>query len=363
MNKTPNPAGNGKDPAIPDSAGFHKAPCETSSHQDRAATQGANHSMRNDPLHIQAKETQAGERDAEASRAVLDLASSLEASTGYPIQIVFEDLPLEADAYVEVAPLARLDCHVVHCTPFLSRPIYLHVLAHELTHIHLDHQALAAGKAREFLPSARSRRYISGLYLTPARRFRRQGWSHAEIEEAVQADAGSLLMLLYNCPVDLVVELWLSRHYPCLSAAQFLALYRLHQRDVHPRDNPSQDNLRPRQLDICGLALDCVRALLHDEICAPATAFAAPYRDTEVFPLALRLWQHWKAVSPSLGPGDEFRLVDTFADILGLRQAYESRTQAISARRPLGPPQGASCRVNHSPEPDHFENAQQSDGL
>ena len=76
----------------------------------------------------------AAERDAEASRAVLDLATSLEASTGYPIQIVFEDLPPEADAYVEVAPLARRDCHVVHCTPFLSRPIYLHMLAHELTH-------------------------------------------------------------------------------------------------------------------------------------------------------------------------------------------------------------------------------------
>ena len=294
--------------------------------------------MRADPLRIQAKVTLAAERDAEASRAVLDLARSLEASTGYPIQIGFEDLPPEADAYVEVAPLARRDCHVVHCTPFLSRPIYLHVLAHELTHIHLDHQALTAGKAREFLPSARTRRYISGLYSTPARRFRRQGWSNAQIEEAVQADAGSLLMLLYNCPVDLVVELWLSRHYPCLSPAQFLALYRLHQRDIRPGETLGQDSLRPRGLDIGSLALDCVRALLHDEICAPATDFAAPYRDTEVFPLALRLWQHWKAVSPSLGPGDEFRLVDAFADILGLRQAYESRPQAISAPRPLPNP-------------------------
>ena len=302
------------------------------------AARGANHSMRGDPLHVQAKVALAAEHDAEASRAIRDFACSLEASTGYPIQIVFEDLPPQADAYVEVAPLARRDCHLVHCTPCLPRPIYLHVLAHEFTHIHLDHEALGAGNAREFLPSARTRRYVSGLYSAPARRFRRQGWSHAQIEEAIQADAGSLLTLLYNCPVDLVVEFWISRQYPCLSAAQFLALYRVHQSDVRPGDHLGPNSLRPRGLEACGLALDCVRALLHDEICAPATDFAAAYRDTEAFHLALRLWQHWKAVSPSLGPGDEFRLVDAFADILGLRQAYESRPQAISALRPLPNP-------------------------
>jgi hypothetical protein len=159
-----------------------------------------------------------------------------------------------------------------------------------------------------------------------------------QIEEAVQADANSLLTLLHNCPVDLVVELWLSRHYPCLSAIQFLALHRVHQSDVRPGDHLGPNSLRPRGLEACGLALDCVRALLHDEICAPATDFAAAYRDTEAFHLALRLWQHWKAVSPSLGPGDEFRLVDAFADILGLRQAYESRLQATYAPRLLPSP-------------------------
>jgi hypothetical protein len=164
---------------------------------------------------------------------------------------------------------------------------------------------------------------------------RRRGWSRAEIEEAVQADAGSLVTLLRNRADDLIVELWLSRHYPCLSAAQFLALYRLHEGDAHPVNILGQDNFRPRRLDICSLALDCVGALLHDELCAPATDFTAPYRDTEAFPLALRLWQHWKAVCPSLGPGDEFQLVDAFAGILGLRQAYESRTQAVSALTPL----------------------------
>ena len=290
--------------------------------------------MRAAPLYLQAQLALAAERHVEASRAIQDLASSVEASTGYPIQVVFEDLPPGADAYVQVAPLARHDCQLIHCTPFLSPPIRLHVIAHEITHIHLDHQALAAGKAREFLTSARTRQFISGLYSAPARRLGRRGWSRAEIEEAVQADADSLVTLLRNRADDLIVELWLSRHYPCLSAAQFRALYRLHGSEARPADILGQDNFRPRRLDICSLALDCVCALLHDELCAPATDFAAPYRDTEAFPLALRLWQQWKAVCPSLGLGDELRLVDAFADILGLRQAYESRTQAVSALTP-----------------------------
>lgn len=38
-----------------------------------------------------------------------------------------------------------------------------------------------------------------------------------------------------------------------------------------------------------------------------------------------RLYQHWKARSVNLGCGDEYQLVDEFADILNLRDWYEWR--------------------------------------
>ena len=286
---------------------------------------------------IQSQMTQAAENAAEASKTVQDFAKSLEASTGYPVRIIFDALPGGPDAYVEVAPLARRDYHLVHCASNLPRPILPHVLAHEFTHIHLHHQALAAGKAKEFFATKRNWRYVRGQYSASTRHLRRHGWSPAEIKEAVQDDAGSLFMLLQNCPEDLVVELWLNRRFPCLRAAQIVGLHRLHERDVPPAEVLGSDSLSPRWLQVRGLALEGVRALFHDEICQQATEFAAPYRDTEVFPLAFQLWQHWNAFSRSLGPGDEFRLIDDFADILGLRQMYESRVQVIPEQKAAHP--------------------------
>lgn len=271
----------------------------------------------------------ADDHHAEAFRRVKDFAQSLEASTGYPVRVVFNARPGGPDAYVQVAPLARRDCHLVRCLSRLPRAILPHVLAHEFTHIHLHHQALAAGKAKEFFATEANWQYVWAQYSASTRFLRRHGWSPAEIKEAVQDDAGSLFMLLQNCPEDLVVELWLNQRFPCLRAAQIVGLHRLHERDVPPAEVLGSDSLSPRWLQVRGLALECVRALFHDALCLQATEFAAPYRDTEVFPLALQLWQHWKAVCASLGPGDEFRLVDDFADILGLRQMYESRPQVI----------------------------------
>jgi hypothetical protein len=279
---------------------------------------------------IQAQMTLAAEHDAEASKAVQDFANSLEASTGYPVRIIFEALPGGPDAYVEVAPLARLDYHLVHCASRLPRPILPHVLAHEFIHIQLAHQAFAAGKAREFFATQANWQYVLGLYSASTRHLQRSGRSPAEIKEAIQDDAGSLFALVQNCPEDLVVELRLKRSFPCLRAAQIVALHRLHENDLPPAAILKQASLRPRWLAVRGLALKSVRALFQEELCDQATEFAAPYRDTEAFPLALKLWQHWKAASRSLGPGAEFQLVDEFADILGLRRMYESRVQVIS---------------------------------
>lgn len=38
-----------------------------------------------------------------------------------------------------------------------------------------------------------------------------------------------------------------------------------------------------------------------------------------------KLWSHWKSRSAALGPGDEYKLVDEFADMVGLREWYEWR--------------------------------------
>ena len=60
-----------------------------------------------------------------------------------------------------------------------------------------------------------------------------------------------------------------------------------------------------------------------DELFGGASAFADPYRSLDGFGNAERLHRLWLARRDNLSPGDEFVLVDEFAEILGIRGWYE----------------------------------------
>ena len=66
-------------------------------------------------------------------------------------------------------------------------------------------------------------------------------------------------------------------------------------------------------------------ALYLDSLFGGATDLAANYRNRDGFELSQKLWAHWQARFPALKPGDEYALVDEFAELLGLRGAYEWR--------------------------------------
>jgi len=76
---------------------------------------------------------------------------------------------------------------------------------------------------------------------------------------------------------------------------------------------------------LASLALNGTYALFLDDLFRGTSEIAAPYRREETFGLSQKLWQHWRERAKSLGPGDEYRLVDEFADMVGLRDWYEWR--------------------------------------
>jgi hypothetical protein len=70
-------------------------------------------------------------------------------------------------------------------------------------------------------------------------------------------------------------------------------------------------------------ALAGLAALFFDHLSGGVTDFAAHYQHLDGFELSRKLWDHWCAKSPGMQPGDEFSVVDGFAEILGLRGTYE----------------------------------------
>jgi len=89
------------------------------------------------------------------------------------------------------------------------------------------------------------------------------------------------------------------------------------------RRNPKILEVTPKLILRAGAALNGAYALFLDNLFQGATAYVQQYQRSESFTVSQRLFRHWQARFPQLGPGDEYTLVDEFADMIGLRGWYE----------------------------------------
>jgi hypothetical protein len=124
---------------------------------------------------------------------------------------------------------------------------------------------------------------------------------------------------------------------PVLAAAQFLATGKLLCQEPDPEQVLKQEHIMPKPFLYIDLALNCVRAKLHDLLFRDTTRFALAYADTAAAYDASQLWELWRASASSLADGDEYRLVDDFGILLGINPAYQ-RTNLPMEPHPPGTP-------------------------
>jgi hypothetical protein len=87
--------------------------------------------------------------------------------------------------------------------------------------------------------------------------------------------------------------------------------------------NPQIRQVTPRKIMRASLALNGAYSLFLDDLFAGASTFSALYRRFDTFSLSQKLFNRWAEQVDKLEPGDEYELVDEFADVLGLRSWYE----------------------------------------
>jgi hypothetical protein len=265
-------------------------------------------------------------RNHEAARQAVDaLRRSVEALTDCPILVRPEELPHGRQA--KIAWEAGTREHVIRLSPSYPRLLQPHLLADQLTRMQMGAQARKAGKTSIFtVPSPAPEPLFTSLLRMDRRYIRRlcaRGADPAAV--ALEARDGLLRLIahLYSCPIDLIVESRIHDRLPDLAPAQFLAMARYLSDSPDPADGLNHQHITPPNLIRIGAALNSLLARLHGSLFAGTSPFPLLYLGTEVEPLASQLWTRWEAAAPSLGPGDERRLIDAFADLVGLRKTYE----------------------------------------
>jgi hypothetical protein len=123
----------------------------------------------------------------------------------------------------------------------------------------------------------------------------------------------------------MLIERHLRDTFKPLQPAQFLSVRLMAMEAEQTNSNSEVRRLTPRKIFQASLTLNGVYGLFLDDLFHGASTFAAPYRSSETFGLSQRLYKHWQERAKNLGPGEEYRLVDEFADMTGLRGWYEWR--------------------------------------
>lgn len=264
----------------------------------------------------------ADRHQSEAFTLVQQYKTEMETLSGFPIRIQEEHFESKIGAKIQMAWKHQRDFHLVKVRKDYPPPLVCHLEVHELTHLKLESEARKVGKNLFFATTAKTRETAIRSIADDIRKWEKAGYPEQTITEVTLKLVGGLCEFLFNCPLDMLIERQIHDTFPPLRPAQFLSIRKLALEAWQTNTNPEIRRFTPRKIFQATLALNGAYGLFLDELFHGASAFAAPYRGLDNFALSERLWQHWQERSKNHEPGDEYRVVDEFADLTGLRDWY-----------------------------------------
>ena len=264
-----------------------------------------------------------------AVQAAAELLIETEKLAARPIRVAIEDDANESG--VQLAWNHGCDHHLVVCQrePEKLQP---YKLASALLRIQSESEALLAGKSR--FPTV-SRQQIDNLLSLfdplEAQRLVAQEGLWITLNPHPDEIALVPLNLLLASAIFMLIDARLRLRYSVLRPAQFLArstaFHEAWKANEDRTTVPPSQRIRERTLN----ALDGLHGLFLDSLFGGVTDFALRYNNVDGFDLAQALWRRWQSRFPAMEPGDEFALLDEFAEILGLSGSFSWTTVPFAA--------------------------------
>jgi Tfp pilus assembly protein PilF len=260
---------------------------------------------------------------SDAFKCIQDYKSQMESLSGFPVKSEEADLKNMLGATIQMAWKRGRNYHLIKTRRGYDAELLAHLEAHELTHLKLESEARRIGKNLFFATSAQSRETAIRSIGGDIQKLEKEGYSEDSITEVTLSMIAGLTGFLFNCPLDMIIERYIRDTFRVLEPAQFLSLRGMALEAWKTNTNPDIRRVTPRKIMQASIALNGAWSLFLDHLFHGASAFAPLYRRFDTFPLSQRLFNRWLERSDKLAPGDEYNLVDEFAEMIGLRGWYE----------------------------------------
>ena len=260
--------------------------------------------------------------ESDSFKCVQTYKVELEGLSGYPVKEDEGEFKDNIGARIQMAWKHGRDHHVIITRRGYDPLLLCHLQAHELTHLQMEAEARKVGRNRFFATTPQSRDAAFKAVASDLDKLKRAGYPEDTVTKMLLSMTGGITGFLFNCPLDMLIESRLRRRFPVLHPAQFLSVSVLADEALKASTHPEVAKVTPRRIMRANLALAGAYALFLEELFEGAALPAAPYRKMEGFDTSKRVFQHWKQRLPNLTPGDEYDLVDEFADMVGIRDWY-----------------------------------------
>jgi tetratricopeptide (TPR) repeat protein len=274
-------------------------------------------------LYVNVQRELAVRQHSDAFKCVQDYKAAMEKLSRFRIRFEETDFEDMLGATIQMAWKHGRDYHLIKTRRGYDPELLAHLEAHELTHLKLESEARQEGKNLFFATSAQSREVAIRSIATDVRRLEKQGYSEESITKLTLSVVAGLTGFLFNCPLDMIIERYIRETFRALRPAQFLSLRGMAREAAATNTNPQIRQVTPRKIMQASLALNGAYSLFLDNLFEGACDFSALYRRFDTFSLSQRLFSRWAERVAKLEPGDEYKLVDEFAEMTGLRAWYE----------------------------------------
>ena len=246
---------------------------------------------------------------------ILGYKKEAEERTGFPIQILEDNSLQNRSVTVQTAWMHKRKEHLVKYRKN-SPAVIPHLIAYGIEHILLEDAARKKGCNRHFFMSAKSREYAIPSISDHIHKLQKQGY-------VVDAIINNLLGRLYRCPINMVGEYNIFQKYDKLRPSQIVSLYQFYKEALYDFTSSKIRKLMPPHLYRVIITLDCASALFLDYLLKNKSDYAAHYKKSKVFQVGMKLFNIWKKKIDSFIPGDQYEMVDEYAQLLKLQDWYE----------------------------------------
>lgn len=260
-------------------------------------------------------------RELAAAEAVVDqVAARAGELSGFPVRTTTGTLEAMVGAKVAMAWKHAADHHVLTIRKGSGETVAAHHALHELHHVLMESEARAAGSNKWFITTPQTRQKAFADLGDELQQLVRKGHDSGEMTELIKNLYHGVVSFLYNCPLDMFIESRIREDFPSVRAVQFCGVYKLAREGlVASATNDPVKNLIPRTIRSVSDTLNGTYAMFVDELFGNSTMFADFYRSLPTFSASRKLYNLWLGARCNLEPGDEYKLVDSFAEVLGVQ--------------------------------------------